>query len=179
MKQSDITTVILIGVIGLVVSYILVNTLLPEMAVVSYKGIEPIDTVLAEPDSEVFNIDAINPTLETYIGSCDTDRDGVVSTQEAALCDTAPTTPTDDGSGSQSSGGLQEDPQEGEEDDGKTDLSGTGATNTGTTDENTGGENTGTGSGNKENNTNNNGTGSDSNSQGGSNSGSGQGGEGQ
>ncbi len=86
MKNSDITTVGLIGVIGIIVAYFLVNALLPQMTTVSFKTIQSISNTLAEPSGEVFNEAAINPTMATIVGTCDADGDGVTTTDEYLHC---------------------------------------------------------------------------------------------
>ena len=89
MKQSDIIAIILIGMIGIGVSWVGVNAILgnPDDAQVSFKTIEVISADLDNPDPEVFNADAINPTVEVYIGSCeDADGDGVLSQAERVAC---------------------------------------------------------------------------------------------
>lgn len=89
MKKSDIITIILVAMIGTFASGFLVNLLMgnPDEAKVSYKNIEVVDPSLAEPDAEVFNADAINPTIEVYVGDCvDVDQDGALSQAELVSC---------------------------------------------------------------------------------------------
>lgn len=89
MKQSDIISIILIAIFGIGLAAWGCNALLgnPDDAVVTYKTINKIDSSLAEPDADIFNINAINPTVEVYVGSCvDADRDGVLSDAELAAC---------------------------------------------------------------------------------------------
>ncbi|MDO5481268.1 MAG: hypothetical protein Q4F60_02915 [Candidatus Saccharibacteria bacterium] len=102
MKQSDKIAIILIGMVGIGVSWVGVNQLLgnPDDASVSFKTIEVIDADLDIPDPDVFNKDAINPTVEVYIGSCeDADGDGVLSQAERAACGQAKTDDDEDDSG--------------------------------------------------------------------------------
>ena len=86
MKNSDITTVGIIGVIGIIGAYFLINALLPQMSTVSFKTIQRISATLAEPNDEVFNSAAINPTMATIVGTCDLDGDGVTTTDEYLRC---------------------------------------------------------------------------------------------
>ncbi len=89
MKQSDIIAIVLVGMIGVGVSWVGVNQFLgnPDDAQVSFKTIELVNADLDTPDPEVFNADAINPTVEVYIGSCeDADGDGVLSQAERVAC---------------------------------------------------------------------------------------------
>ena len=89
MKKSDIITIIAVGAVGMLVSFFVVNALLgnPDDAYESYKTIEVIDAGLAEPDPEVFNSSAINPTIEVYVGDCeDVYQDGLLSQAELVAC---------------------------------------------------------------------------------------------
>ena len=89
MKKSDIITIFMVAAVGMLVSFFVVNALLgnPDDAYESYKTIEVIDAGLAEPDPEVFNSNAINPTIEVYVGDCeDVDQDGLLSQAELVAC---------------------------------------------------------------------------------------------
>ena len=89
MKKSDIITVILIASIGVIISIVLTNTLLgnPDERSVSFKSIVQVEPDLAEPDSEIFNIAAINPTIEVYVGACeDIDQNGIIDRAELEAC---------------------------------------------------------------------------------------------
>ena len=89
MKQSDIFTIILTASIGVIVSFILVNVLLgdPNSYYVMFKTIDPIDSGLSEPDPEMYNVDAINPTVEVYVGDCeDVDQNGLLDEAELIAC---------------------------------------------------------------------------------------------
>lgn len=89
MKQSDIITVVLIAVIGVIVSAFACNAILgdPDEASVSFKTIETIDGDLAQPDAEVFNTSALNPTVEVFVGNCeDVDQNGTLDSAELLAC---------------------------------------------------------------------------------------------
>ena len=89
MKQSDFFTVVLVAVIGAAISAFLVNMMLgdPNSKSVSFKKVEVIDAGLVDPDPEVFNPDAINPTVEVYVGACvDQDQNGVLDEAERVAC---------------------------------------------------------------------------------------------
>lgn len=89
MKQSDIITVVLIAAIGVVVSAFACNALLgnPDEASVSFKMVEMIESGLAQPDPEVFNTSAVNPTVEVYVGNCeDVDQNGTLDSAELLAC---------------------------------------------------------------------------------------------
>lgn len=87
MKQSDIISVVMVAVIGSIVAFVMVNMFLGEPQDVSYKTVTAVNDQLAEPDPEIFNYDAINPTVEVYVGTCtDTDGDGILSEEELEAC---------------------------------------------------------------------------------------------
>ncbi|MBR0431436.1 hypothetical protein IJK16_00345 [Candidatus Saccharibacteria bacterium] len=90
MKASNIATVVVIAIIGIIVSYIAVDSLLggdPNNQSVTYRDIDVVKANLAIPDSEIFNSDAINPTIEVYVGNCvDADQNGVLDAAELSAC---------------------------------------------------------------------------------------------
>ena len=92
MKKSDIITVILIASIGVIISIFMTNALLgnPDERSVSFKSMIEIDADLSEPDPEMFNIAAINPTVEVYVGECeDVDQNGIIDRAELVACSKA------------------------------------------------------------------------------------------
>lgn len=105
MKLSDYVSVIMIAVFGTVLAYFLTNSLLgdPKDKTVSFEYIETITSDLTEPDSELFNAGAINPTVEIYVGSCvDRNSDGVIDEGELAECGQAtPESESSDGEGNE------------------------------------------------------------------------------
>lgn len=89
MKKSDIISIILVAMIGTFASWFVVNLIMgnPDEAKASFKDIEVVTADLAEPNPEVFNADAINPTIEVYVGDCeDVDQDGMLSQAELVAC---------------------------------------------------------------------------------------------
>ena len=89
MRQSDIFTVIAVSVVGVIVSFILLNMILgnPDEKSVQFKTVAVVEPSLTDPDPEVFNLDAINPTVEVYVGECvDADQDGQLSEAELIAC---------------------------------------------------------------------------------------------
>lgn len=89
MKQSDIFTVLVVATVGIVASFFLVNMILgdPNEKSVTFKKIEVVDAGLAVPDPEVFNSEAINPTVEVYVGDCvDRDQNGELDEAELIAC---------------------------------------------------------------------------------------------
>lgn len=72
MKKTDIAMIVLIAGISMLAAFAIANSI-PALKV-SDKGVQ-VDTVekisseITEPSSSVFNSNAINPTVETIIGS--------------------------------------------------------------------------------------------------------------
>lgn len=71
MKQ-DLATSIFTAIVGIIIAYFVCNMLLPPIQSVTYKTLNSNLTYdLAEPNPEVFNFRAVNPTVEVYVGQCD------------------------------------------------------------------------------------------------------------
>lgn len=72
MKKSDIAMIVLIAGVSILVSFMIANQmsfLKPPQKGEDIKVIDRrIDTVVDDPDTEVFRGDAINPTVQTVIG---------------------------------------------------------------------------------------------------------------
>jgi hypothetical protein len=70
VKKADIATIILIASISTLIGYFILNAVLgdpsEETATVEY--IDEISADISQPDPEVFNPAAINPTVEVIIG---------------------------------------------------------------------------------------------------------------
>ena len=87
MKQSDVISVVMVAIIGSIMAFFLVNLILGEPKDVKYRSVSSVSSELANPDPEVFNYGAVNPTVEVYVGSCeDIDRDGILSDKELEAC---------------------------------------------------------------------------------------------
>ncbi len=90
MKQSDIFTLILVAGIGTLGAFFVCQMLLgdPSKAEVKFTTISNIVTNdLIDPDPEIFNSMAINPTVEIYVGDCeDVDQNGILDDLELAAC---------------------------------------------------------------------------------------------
>jgi hypothetical protein len=72
MKNSDIASAIAAAAIGIFAAYFLCNAIIPAVPDASFKMLT--DTAgydLTEPNEEVFNYRALNPTVEVYVGDCD------------------------------------------------------------------------------------------------------------
>lgn len=89
MKQSDIITIVLITMIGTIAAGFAVNAILgnPDEASESWKTIKVVESSLVAPNPDTFNADAINPTVEVYVGNCvDLDGDNELSYEEQIAC---------------------------------------------------------------------------------------------
>lgn len=73
MKQKDIALYVVIGVVSLVVALFLSNVLLggSKAKEQSAEVVEPISAVFAQPDTDYFNSESINPTEVIRIGGND------------------------------------------------------------------------------------------------------------
>ena len=70
--KNDLATAILVAILGVVISYFACNTFFGEIPPYTFSTLsETITADLADPDPEVFNYSAINPTVEVYVGDCD------------------------------------------------------------------------------------------------------------
>jgi len=71
MKKSDIAMIILIASISILVSYFVAKAVLGDVQnqSVKVKTADPISTHITQPDSTVFNSNAINPTVQVIIGN--------------------------------------------------------------------------------------------------------------
>lgn len=71
MKKSDIAMIILIASISMVVAYFVVNAIPVFQTANTPKQVSTFDEIspsVVEPDPDVFNAEAINPTVEVFIG---------------------------------------------------------------------------------------------------------------
>ena len=75
--KTDLATAILSAIVGIALSYFLVNSfLLKDPSAVVIKNIETVNASVDEPNPEIFNYRAINPTVETYIDCTNYDLSG-------------------------------------------------------------------------------------------------------
>ena len=69
--KTDLATSILAAIIGVVAAYFLCNLILPGIDRVTFKTLgESFTYKLVEPNVELFNYRALNPTVEVYVGKC-------------------------------------------------------------------------------------------------------------
>lgn len=89
MKTSDYISVFTLAIAGTILAYFLMNYFLgdPLEKTVSFEYLEEVSGDLAVPDGEIFNVGAINPTVEVFVGSCeDINHDGVIDDGELVEC---------------------------------------------------------------------------------------------
>lgn len=89
MRKSDIFLIIIVASVGTLAAFFLFNILLgnPDDKYVSFKTIETIEASVTQPDPDVFNVSAINPTVEVYVGNCeDIDQNGRLDKAELIAC---------------------------------------------------------------------------------------------
>lgn len=90
MKQSDIFSLILIAGIGTIAAFFMCRMILgdPNEATTRFRTVNrTISSSLVDPDPEVFNSTAINPTIEVYVGDCeDFDQNGILDEAELEAC---------------------------------------------------------------------------------------------
>ena len=84
MKLSLFTT-IGVAVIGVILSFIITNAIVPQLADYQFQVIDKAQdsdnsydySSYDAPDDEIFNYKALNPTVEVYVGDCQQiDADG-------------------------------------------------------------------------------------------------------
>jgi len=69
--KTDLATAIGAAIVGLLIAYFVTNYFTGEIPSFTYRTVETeVSSDLEEPNPEVFNYRALNPTVEVYIGSC-------------------------------------------------------------------------------------------------------------
>lgn len=71
--KTDLISSIGLAIVGVIVSYFICNILVSSWTTGSYtvKTLESeISADIADPDPNVFNYRALNPTVEVYVGNC-------------------------------------------------------------------------------------------------------------
>lgn len=78
MKKSDIAMIILIASISVLVAYFVAKAVVGDVQneTVKVKTAESISTDITQPDTSVFNTNAINPTVQVIIGDQATSQQG-------------------------------------------------------------------------------------------------------
>ena len=70
MKRTDIAMIIFIASISVLLSYFIAKAVLGDVQneAVTVKTVDAITDTVVEPDERIFNKNAVNPTVEVYIG---------------------------------------------------------------------------------------------------------------
>ena len=67
--RKDLLISIVIAIVGTVIAYFVTNLVTPAIENVSVKTVDSsISTDIPDPNPELFNYKAINPTVEVYVG---------------------------------------------------------------------------------------------------------------
>ena len=75
--KTDLPTSIGIAIIGVLIAYFVCDLLIGPIEPISFKTIDAdINADLTEPNVNVFNYKALNPTVEVYVGEGCVNRDG-------------------------------------------------------------------------------------------------------
>ena len=69
--KTDLVTSIIAAIAGVVIAYFVTNFFTPELQDVTFKTLnESFSASLTDPNDEIFNFRAVNPTVEVYVGQC-------------------------------------------------------------------------------------------------------------
>lgn len=70
MKKSDVAMIVLIASMSILTAYFVAKSVVGDVQnqSVKVKTAEPISATVVEPDTKIFNANAINPTVEVIIG---------------------------------------------------------------------------------------------------------------
>lgn len=70
--KTDLLTSIVAAIAGVLIAYFVTNMFIGPIEEVTYKTVETkVDTDVQNPNPEVFNYRALNPTVEVYVGECE------------------------------------------------------------------------------------------------------------
>lgn len=70
MKKSDIITATFIAIIGFIASFLIVQFIVgnPDEQAIKVTTIDVVSKDIADPSSDTFNSEALNPTVEVFVG---------------------------------------------------------------------------------------------------------------
>lgn len=69
--KKDLAASIVVAIIGATIAFFVTNLFIGPIEDATIKTItSTVDANLAEPNPELFNYKALNPTLEVYVGNC-------------------------------------------------------------------------------------------------------------
>ncbi len=70
--KADLATTIITAAVGVVVSFLVINLMLPEIEDVSFPSPTSESYSITSPSDDTFNFNSLNPTVEVYVGQCET-----------------------------------------------------------------------------------------------------------
>lgn len=86
--KTDLASAVVAAILGFGIAFFATNFFIPAIEDVSFSNLDTsVSSELTEPNEEVFNYKALNPTVEVYVGQCQTFNangeciDDVVNTQ--------------------------------------------------------------------------------------------------
>lgn len=89
MKKKDIVSIVAVAILGVVAAIVIVNSILGDIndKSATFRSIETVNSSVGVPDPEVFNPEAINPTVDVYVGNCiDKNGNGQLDEDELIGC---------------------------------------------------------------------------------------------
>ena len=70
--KTDLATSVIAAIAGILIAYFVTNMFIGPIEDVTYTTVDSsVNASLADPNPEVFNYRALNPTVEVYVGECD------------------------------------------------------------------------------------------------------------
>lgn len=70
--KTDLVTAIIASIAGVLIAYFVTNMFIGPIGDITYTTVDSaVNASLADPDPEIFNYRALNPTVEVYVGECD------------------------------------------------------------------------------------------------------------
>ena len=70
--KTDLATSITVAIVGVIISYFVCNLFVGPIEDVDVKTVDPsFSADIVEPNPEIFNYRAIDPTVEVYVGNSD------------------------------------------------------------------------------------------------------------
>jgi hypothetical protein len=96
MKRSDIAMIILIAAVSVGLAYFIANSVLGSITTqsVKVKTIDPITSMIEQPNPNVFNENAINPSVEVTINNTTPDTTTATPNSTTTGVTTTPMTKT-------------------------------------------------------------------------------------
>lgn len=71
--KNDLATSIVAAVVSIIAAYFICDFLTPEIEPVKFNTVDAsVSAEIVSPNPEIFNYDALNPTVEVYVGDCTT-----------------------------------------------------------------------------------------------------------